>query len=254
MPRNKVIFSLIENETDRRVSYGKRHIGFLKKAQELMTLCDIEIAAIIYSPYGDEPKVFPNHGATINTFRKFKKLATMEEIKEYEKLKKNLIKVRKENRVKEITNKMHEVLNGKTISIDMNAYDLNDLSYVIKKNLELVREAMKKNVSDKGSTSNVPQSKPSTTMTFMMPSSIVDPPLYALVFSPMTPQMGPSEENPPMGTLIQMHNTQNYSSDIPESPSLIELLNWNNDDVVTLLEDLSLNNINDLDPNLTNNI
>ncbi|KAH0768982.1 hypothetical protein KY290_012963 [Solanum tuberosum] len=121
---------------------------------------------------------------------------------------------------------MHEVLNGKTIFVDMNAYDLNDLSYVIKKNLELVRQAMKKNVSDEGSTSNVPQSTPSTTMTFIMPSSIVDPPLYAPLPSPMTPQMDPS---PP--------NSQNYSTDIPESPSLIELLNWNNDDVVTLLED-----------------
>ncbi|KAG5599318.1 hypothetical protein H5410_030688 [Solanum commersonii] len=56
--------------------------------------------------------------------------------------------------------------------------------------------------------------------------------------------MDPLEEIPLMGTLIQMNNSQNYSSDIPESPSLIELLNWNNDDVVTLLDDLSLNNIN----------
>jgi len=57
-----------------------------------------------------------------------------------------------------------------------------------------------------------------------------------------------------MGTLSQMNNSQNYSSDIPESPSLIELLNSNNDDVVTLLEDLSINNINDQDPNTSNNI
>ncbi|KAH0695917.1 hypothetical protein KY289_013399 [Solanum tuberosum] len=62
----------------RKVSYKKRHIGFFKKAQELMTLCDIEIIAIIYSPYSDGPKVFPNHGAAINTFQKFKELATME--------------------------------------------------------------------------------------------------------------------------------------------------------------------------------
>ncbi|WMV13801.1 hypothetical protein MTR67_007186 [Solanum verrucosum] len=149
---------------------------------------------------------------------------------------------------------MHEVLNGKSISIDMNAYDLNNLSYVITKNLGLVRQAMKKNVSDEGSISNVTQSTPSTTMTFIMPSSIVDPPLYVPAPSPMTPQMGPSEEIPTMGTLIQINNSQNYSSDIPESPPLIELLNWNNDDVVTLLEDLSLDNINDLDPNPTNNI
>ncbi|KAG5600040.1 hypothetical protein H5410_031410 [Solanum commersonii] len=169
-------------------------------------------------------------------------------------LEKSLLKVRKENRVKESTNEMQEVLNVKTIFIDMNHCYLNDLSYVIKKNLELVHEAMKKNVSDEGSTSNVPQSMPSTTMNFMMPSSIIDPPLYAPVPSPMKPQMDPSENIPPMGTLIQMNNSQNYSSDIAESPSLIELLNWNNDDVVILLDDLSLNNINDQDPKPTNNI
>ncbi|KAG5599315.1 hypothetical protein H5410_030685 [Solanum commersonii] len=168
--------------------------------------------------------------------------------KRIKKLEKNLLKVKKKNRVKEITNEMHEVLNGKTITLDMEPYDLNDLSYVIKKNLELVHKAMKKNIGDEGSTSNVPQSMPSPTMTSMMPSSIIDPPLYAPVPSPMTPQMDPSEKIPPMGTLIQMNNSQNYSSDISESPSLIELLNWNNDDVVTLLDDLSLNNINDPDP------
>ncbi|KAG5600039.1 hypothetical protein H5410_031409 [Solanum commersonii] len=230
-----------------------------------MTLCDIEMASIIYSPYSDEPKVFPNHGAVINTFRKFKELATLERSKNMvtrdefteeriKKLEKNLLKVRKENRVKEITNEMHEVLNGKTISVDMNSCYLNDLSYVIKKNLELVREPITKNVSDEGSTSNVPQSMPSTTMTYMIPSSIIDPPLYAPVHSPMTPQMDPSKEIPPMGKLIQMNNSQNYASDILESPSLIELLNWNNDDIVTLPDDLSLNNINDQDPQSTNNI
>jgi len=112
------------------------------------------------------------------------------------KLEKNLLKVRKENRVKEITNEMHEVLNGKTISVDMNSCYLNDLSYVIKKNLELVHKAITKNVSDEGSTSNVPQSIPSTTMNFMMASSIIDPPLYAPVPSPMKPQMDHSENIP----------------------------------------------------------
>ncbi|KAK4718003.1 hypothetical protein R3W88_016341 [Solanum pinnatisectum] len=198
MTRKKVIFYFIENETDRKVSYNKRHEGLLKKVQELNTLCDIEMALIIYSPY--------------------------------------------------ITNEMHEVLNGKTISIDMNPYYLNDLSYVIK-NLQLVHEAMKKNVGDKGSTSNVPQSTPSKTMTSMMPSPIIDSP-----FTPMKPQMDPSAEIPSIGASIQMSNYQNYSIGIPQSPSLIELLNWNDDDVVTWLDDLSLNNINDQDSNPTNNI
>ncbi|XP_027773714.1 agamous-like MADS-box protein AGL80 [Solanum pennellii] len=216
------------------------------------------MALIIYSPYSNEPKVFPNLVAAINTFQKFKELeasersknmVTKEEFtkKRIKKLQKKLLKIRKENRIKEITNKMHEVLKGKIISIDMNLFYLNDLSYVIKKNIQLIREAMKNNGGDEGSTSNVPQSTPSTTMTSMMPSPIIDPP-----FTPMTPQMDPSAEIPSIGASIQTNNYQN-STDIPQSPSLIDLLNLNHDDFVILLDDLSLNNANDQDSNPSNN-
>uniref|UniRef100_M0ZL41 Mads box protein n=1 Tax=Solanum tuberosum TaxID=4113 RepID=M0ZL41_SOLTU len=108
-----------------------------------MTLCEVEMVVINYNPYSDEPKVFPNHGGAISTFQNIKELATSEisinmvtrdEFTEerIKKLEKNLLKVKKENRVKEITNEMHEVLNGKIISLDMKPYDLNDLSYLIK--------------------------------------------------------------------------------------------------------------------------
>ncbi|KAG5599322.1 hypothetical protein H5410_030692 [Solanum commersonii] len=98
-----------------------------EKTQELRTLCEVEMVFINYSPYSDEPKVFPNHGGKIKTFQNFKELAmseisknmvTRDEFTEerIKKLEKNLLKIKKENRVKEITNEMHEVLNGKTIS------------------------------------------------------------------------------------------------------------------------------------------
>ena len=59
--------------------------------------------------------------------------------KNQEIAKKKLLKIRKENRIKEITNEMHEVLNGKIISIDMNLSYFNDLSYVMMKNFLLIR-------------------------------------------------------------------------------------------------------------------
>ncbi|KAK4733803.1 hypothetical protein R3W88_008064 [Solanum pinnatisectum] len=198
MPRNRETFALIENETDRKVSYKKRHIWFLKKSQELDTVCDIEMVAIIYSPYSDEPKVFPNHGVAINTFQKFKEFSTFE-------ISKNMV----------------------------TREEFTD--YIIKKNIQLVREEMKKNVDDEGSTSNVPQSTPSTTMTSMMQSSIIDPLLYAPMATPMTPEMDPSAEIPPIGASNHMNNYLNYSTDIPQSPSLNKLLNWNNDDVMTFI-------------------
>ncbi|KAH0684638.1 hypothetical protein KY290_021161 [Solanum tuberosum] len=169
MPRNKVKFVLIENENDRKVSYKKREKGFLTKAEELRTLCDVEMAAIFYSPFNNEPKVFPHHGAAITTFEKLVELPTLKKSKNMvtsdeftkkriEKLNEKLLKVRKKNKVKEVTNEMYEMLKGKEISIDMNPYDLNDLSYVIKQKLIQVSEAMKKNVCEQDSTSNVPQS------------------------------------------------------------------------------------------------
>ncbi|MCD7453199.1 hypothetical protein HAX54_020004 [Datura stramonium] len=79
MTRKKMRFALIESTTERKASYKKRHQGFLKKAHELSTLCDVEIAIVIYSPYHDEPKAFPNHDAAINTLTKFRELTTLEQ-------------------------------------------------------------------------------------------------------------------------------------------------------------------------------
>ncbi|XP_069155708.1 agamous-like MADS-box protein AGL80 [Solanum lycopersicum] len=216
------------------------------------------MALVIYSPYSNEPKVFPNLVLPINTFQKFKEFEALERSKymvnkeeftkkRIKKLQKKQLKVRKENRIKEITNDMLEVLNGKIIYIDMNLFYLNDLSYVIKKNLQLIRETMKENGGDEGSTSNVPQSTLSITMTSIMPSPVKDPP-----FTPMTPQMDPLVEIPSRGASIKMNNYHN-STDIPQCPSLVHLLNVNDDDFVTLLDDLSLNNSNDQDSNPSNN-
>ncbi|KAG5609871.1 hypothetical protein H5410_021152 [Solanum commersonii] len=389
MPRNKVKLALIENESDRKVSYKKREKGFLKKAHELSTLCDVEIAAVIDSPYNNEPTVFPNYDSAINTFVKFKELPTLEKSKNMvtreeftkkriEKMEEKLLKVRKQNRLKEITNEMYEVTRGKDISPNIDPYDFNDLSYMIKKNLLQIREAMN---GEEGCTSNVPQpivepiiiggtnsegsratllatagsllpmiplespsmvpsgtnfektrpplfvpnvapptvplsaspkvtqqmvhlanpsrtpiqmvplldtsqvnpsplfssqifppmvphlfstipqqmairrtpgmalSMPSTTMSSLMPSPMIAPP----VCSPLTSHMDPSTDLPPMSASMLINNHQNYTSNRPQSPPLSELLNWNNDDVVTLLEDPSLHKINVQDPNRTNN-
>ncbi|TMX03993.1 hypothetical protein EJD97_012375 [Solanum chilense] len=388
MPRNKVILSLIENESDRKVSYKKREKGFLKKAHELSTLCDVEIAVVIDSPYNNEPTVFPNYSAAINTFVKFKELPMLEKSKDMvtreeftkkriEKMEKKLLKVRKQNRLKEITNEMYEVTKGKDVSPNMDPYYFNDLSYVIKKNIMQIRKAMN---GEKVYTINVPQpivesiiiggtnsegtkatllapassllpmnplespsmvhgginfdkTKPppfvptvapttvplsaspkvtqqmlhvadpsrtpikmvplmntsqinpsplfssyifpsivpnlfctipqqeargnsgmdvsmtSTTMSSLMPSPMIAPPLC----TSLTPQTDPSADLSPMGSSMPINNHQNYTPNSPQSPQLSELLNWNNDDVVTLLEDPSLHNINAQDPNHTNN-
>ena len=135
----------------------------------------------------------------------------------------------------------------------MHPYDLKDLIYLIKQHLKRVREAMKNNVGDEGSTSNMPQSIVGQMIHGGTNANGPRAPLFAPDGSPIIPQMDPSIDIHTMGASTQVIDYRNYSTNIPQSPPLSELQNWNNDDVVTLLDDLSLNNINVQDPKHNNN-
>ncbi|EFJ28572.1 type II MIKC* MADS-domain transcription factor [Selaginella moellendorffii] len=50
MGRVKLEIKRIENSVSRHATFAKRKIGLVKKAQELATLCDIDIALIMFSP------------------------------------------------------------------------------------------------------------------------------------------------------------------------------------------------------------
>ena len=96
-----------------------------------------------------------------------------------------------------------------------------------------------------------------------MPSPMMDPPLYSPVFPPMTQQMEPSTDIPPIGVSMlmnnpsmdippiglstSMNNNQNNSDNLPPSTPLSDTLNWN-DEVMTLLDDPFFKNINVPDP------
>ncbi|XP_049364325.1 agamous-like MADS-box protein AGL80 [Solanum verrucosum] len=168
MVRKKVKLAFIENNTERRVSYRKRQKGFLTKARELNTLCDVELATLVNSPYHNEPEVFPNHEAATGIFTKFidlpeekksKNMKTLEKIttKRIEKIEKELEKVRKENKKMEYTNQMYGLLNGEEMPNSRHPEDLNDLCYVINKKLKLINDGIKAKTHEEGSTSNAPQ-------------------------------------------------------------------------------------------------
>lgn len=53
--RRKVEMVKMTNESNLQVTFSKRRSGLFKKASELCTLCDVEIALIVFSPSG---KVF----------------------------------------------------------------------------------------------------------------------------------------------------------------------------------------------------
>uniref|UniRef100_M1DBS2 Type I MADS box transcription factor n=1 Tax=Solanum tuberosum TaxID=4113 RepID=M1DBS2_SOLTU len=79
---------------------------------------------------------------------------TMKRIK---KIENELEKVRKENKKMEYTNQMYGLLNGEEMPNSMHPEDLNDLCYVINKNLNLINDGIKEKIHEEGSTSNAPQ-------------------------------------------------------------------------------------------------
>uniref|UniRef100_A0A2P2LCV7 MADS-box protein SVP isoform X2 n=1 Tax=Rhizophora mucronata TaxID=61149 RepID=A0A2P2LCV7_RHIMU len=52
MARQKIQIKKIDNITARQVTFSKRRRGLFKKAYELSTLCDAEIALIVFSATG----------------------------------------------------------------------------------------------------------------------------------------------------------------------------------------------------------
>ncbi|PHT93994.1 hypothetical protein T459_01876 [Capsicum annuum] len=212
MGRKKVKLAFIENINERKASYKKRQKGFIKKAHELKTLCNVEMAAIICSPYHIEPEVFPNNDVAISTFTKFRELpefkqsknmVTQKKFTEERKVKieEQLRKIRKENRVKDLTNKMYEMLNGKDTQVCMSLNNLSDLDYVINENIKKVTEMIKGQGSGESSTSNYQQ----PTIGPIAPSGSIfegprDPLLYPtgtplLVVPLVDPLMIPSGDN-----------------------------------------------------------
>ena len=167
MGRKKVKLAFMENRNERRVSYRKRLKGFLTKARQLNTLCDVELATLVNSDYHDAPEVFPNHEVATSLFTKFidlpeekrsKNMKTYEMIteKRIEKIEKELEKVRKENKKMEYTNQMYELLNGEEMPNNRLPEYFNDLCYVIKKHLKLINDGIKEKTNKEGSTSNAP--------------------------------------------------------------------------------------------------
>lgn len=67
MPKDKVNYALIENESKRKLSYRKRLKSLLKKSEELQIFCDVEVVVVIYVPYRNEPTIFPKSDAVCNT-------------------------------------------------------------------------------------------------------------------------------------------------------------------------------------------
>ncbi|OIV90877.1 hypothetical protein TanjilG_15610 [Lupinus angustifolius] len=154
MTRKKVKLAFILNDSARKATYKKRKKGLLKKVDELSTLCGIEACAIVYSPYEQQPEVWPSPWGVQRVLSKFRNMPELEQSKKMVnqeiflkqrilKAKEQVKKLRKENREKEMTQLMFQCLSaGKILHNNLNMIDLNDLAWLIDQNLKDIGRRM----------------------------------------------------------------------------------------------------------------
>ena len=125
----------------------------MKKVEELTTLCGIDACAIIYSPYDEQPDVWPDIAGVERVVEKFKSMPEMQQsrkmlnqesftrqriAKTNEQLKKQL----KENREKEMTEVMSQCLTGQLGLHNLMLPDLNDLGFLVDQKLQEINKKM----------------------------------------------------------------------------------------------------------------
>ncbi|TXG48944.1 hypothetical protein EZV62_024819 [Acer yangbiense] len=146
MARRKVKLCYIANDSTRKVTFKKRKMGLLKKVSELSTLCGIDACAIVYSPYENQPDVWPSHHGVQRIVSQFKRMPEMEQSKRMvdqdsflrQRIMKSndqLIKQMKDNKEQEMIALMFETLVGRSLH-PLGMMDLNDLGWTIEQYLK----------------------------------------------------------------------------------------------------------------------
>ncbi|KAK3185001.1 hypothetical protein Dsin_032287 [Dipteronia sinensis] len=141
MTRKKVKLCYIADDSTRKVTFKKRKKGLLKKVSELSILCGIDACAIVYSPYNNQPDVWPSHHEVQRIVSQFQRMPEMEQSRwmmdqdrflRQRTVKSNdqLIKQRMDNREKEMIQFMFETLVGRSL-LPLGMEELNDLGRTI---------------------------------------------------------------------------------------------------------------------------
>ncbi|KAB2609770.1 floral homeotic protein DEFICIENS-like [Pyrus ussuriensis x Pyrus communis] len=125
MGRGKIEIKLIENQTNRQVTYSKRRNGIFKKAQELTVLCDAKVSLIMLSNTSKMHEYISPTTTTKRMYDDYQKTMGVDLWRtHYESMKDTLWKL------KEINNKLRREIRQRL------GHDLNGLSYDDLRSLE----------------------------------------------------------------------------------------------------------------------
>ncbi|KAL8062248.1 hypothetical protein ABFS82_02G133900 [Erythranthe guttata] len=142
MTRKKVTLAYITNDSERKASFKKRKKGLIKKVSELSTLCGVEACAIIYSPYDPRPEVWPSQEGAMAVLARFRRLSEMDQCRKMvnqesftrqrvKKAEDQCIRVRKDNKRREMENFLYQWLAGMVSLDDFDARDRGEMTWIL---------------------------------------------------------------------------------------------------------------------------
>ncbi|KAJ8768937.1 hypothetical protein K2173_023932 [Erythroxylum novogranatense] len=152
MTRQKIQIKKIDNITARQVTFSKRRRGLFKKASELSTLCDAEIALIVFSATG---KLFEYSSSSVKQVIERHNLQSKNLDKIVQpSLELQLDSATDNNLSKEIYEKSRELrqLKGQELQ-ELNIEELQHLEELLAKGLTRVLEAKDDRIANEISTS-----------------------------------------------------------------------------------------------------
>ncbi|KAJ4842426.1 Agamous-like MADS-box protein tm6 [Turnera subulata] len=139
MGRGKIEIKMIENPTNRQVTYSKRRNGIFKKAQELTVLCDAQVSLIMFSNTGKFHEFTSPSTTTKKIYDQYQQVAGIDLWNtHYERMQEHLKKLQ------EINNKLRREIRQRIgEDLDLGDLDFNELRVLEQKMqaaVELVRE------------------------------------------------------------------------------------------------------------------
>ncbi|CAJ1882190.1 unnamed protein product [Sphenostylis stenocarpa] len=149
MPRRKkMTLQLIENFVTRKTRYRKNREILLKKVEDLATLCDLNACVIIYGPGDNEPTVWPSREIAKEMLDKFENAPLSDRVRKNvtpqlyiqqmnKKIENHIVKLKKKNDEKDVSNFMHKIHDGKSLS-DFDASDISRLLCYVEGKLKFI--------------------------------------------------------------------------------------------------------------------
>ncbi|XP_022752098.1 floral homeotic protein PMADS 1-like [Durio zibethinus] len=137
MARGKIQIKLIENSTNRQVTYSKRRNGLFKKANELTVLCDARVSIIMFSSTGKLHEFISPSTSTKQIIDQYQRTLGIDIWNtHFEKMQEQLKHLKEVNRNlrKQIRQRMGDCLN------DLSIKDLRGLEQEMESSAKLVRE------------------------------------------------------------------------------------------------------------------